>query len=236
MGRPRAVPYFDTHSIRTAPINQGGSSHENRARVLATLAIAGLSAACDDNNSPAAPPGIPSATAISATGSITAKVDEYRALLGEPKNGGAAGPQATGRREINWDGVPAQFDNGDNLFPPDFFNTTVKLGAVFATDRHRIPQRQHAVRGRERRRTRTQFGTFSPNKIFAAVGSNVDRRDVPPRRHDHAGAGERARRGIHRRRHAGRRATSTTTPPTGACSAATRRRRGATPAGSRSSG
>ena len=31
-------------------------------------------------------------------------VDAYRAGLGDPVNGNTAGPLATGRREINWDG------------------------------------------------------------------------------------------------------------------------------------
>ncbi len=143
-----------------------------RARVLAALAIAGIAAACDDNNSPAAPPDIPAATAISATGGITAKVDEYRALLGDPKNGGTAGPQPTGRREISWDGVPGQFDNGDNLFPPDFFNTTVKLGAVFATTGSGFRNDSTLFAGVNAGYA-DQFGFFSANKIFAAVGSNV---------------------------------------------------------------
>ena len=144
------------------------------SRAIAALAILALASACSDDgeDSPAAPPGGPIATALTATGDITAKVDEYRALLGEPRNGGTAGPQTAGRREINWDGVPPQFDNGDNLFPADFFNTNVKLGAVFAT----------AGTGFRNDSTRfdgvnpayaDQFNVFSPNKAFAAVGSNV---------------------------------------------------------------
>jgi len=36
-------------------------------------------------------------------GSIQGTVDEFRAALGDPNNG-SGGPQASGRREINWDG------------------------------------------------------------------------------------------------------------------------------------
>lgn len=36
--------------------------------------------------------------------SIQPAVDAFRAALGEPNNGNAPGPLATGRREINWDG------------------------------------------------------------------------------------------------------------------------------------
>src|SRR5688572_26881673 len=38
------------------------------------------------------------------TASIQATVDQFRADLGNPNNGNAAGPLASGRREINWDG------------------------------------------------------------------------------------------------------------------------------------
>lgn len=145
---------------------------EYRIRVLTTLALLGFATACDDGGDLAAPPITPIATAINATGGITAKVDEYRTLLGEPKNGGAAGPQASGRREINWDGVPAQFNNGDNLFPADFFNTNVKLGAVFATTGSGFRNDSTLFQGVNPTYA-SQLAVFSPTKIFAAVGSNI---------------------------------------------------------------
>ena len=37
-------------------------------------------------------------------GSIQAKVDAFRAALGNPNNGNNPGPLNSGRREINWDG------------------------------------------------------------------------------------------------------------------------------------
>ena len=49
-------------------------------------------------------------------GSIQPEVDAFRAALGEPNNGNAAGPLASGRREINWDGGGA---NGFFAFPRD---------------------------------------------------------------------------------------------------------------------
>jgi hypothetical protein len=144
------------------------------SRVIAAFAILALTGACSDDgaDSPAAPPAGPIATTISASGDITAKVDEYRLLLGDPKNGGTAGPQTSGRREIGWDGVPAQFDNGDNLFPPDFFNATVKLGAVFATGGTGFRNDSTLFDGVNPAYA-DQFKAFSPNKIFAATGSNV---------------------------------------------------------------
>src|SRR5262245_26100021 len=73
------------------------------------------------------------ATTITATGNISAKVDEFRALLGDPANGGTAGEQPAGRREIAWDGAAANPFNNKNDFPATFFNTNAKNGAVFTT-------------------------------------------------------------------------------------------------------
>jgi hypothetical protein len=142
---------------------------------LGVLALLGLAVGCGDYNGGGgiyAPPGGPIATAVTATGDITAKVSEYRTLLGDPKNGGTTGPQPTGRREINWDGVPAQFDNGDNLFPGDFFNSNVKLGAVFTTPGTGFRNDSTLFTGVDSSYA-NQFAFFSANKIFAPVGSNV---------------------------------------------------------------
>ncbi len=141
-------------------------------RSLGAIALLALSlAACDDDDygdgGPTAPPP-PQATVITASGDLTAKRGEYRALLGEPNNGGTAGEQAAGRREIAWDGAGANpFNNKDN-FPADFFNN---LGAVFTTPGTGF--RNDSLKFAEVDASYAeQFSTFSPTKIFAAVGSN----------------------------------------------------------------
>jgi hypothetical protein len=134
------------------------------------LALLGFAAGCDSNGGDVEVG--PIATVVTGTGEITPTVTQYRALLGEPRNGGGAGPQAAGRREIGWDGVPANFDNGDNLFPGDFFNTITKLGAIFTTPGTGFRNDSTRFIG-VNPSYGDQFNFFSANKIFAAVGSNI---------------------------------------------------------------
>src|SRR5262245_29795432 len=65
--------------------------------VVAALAFAGTGVTAQ------AAPIVFSVGGSSATASIQATVDSFRAALGDPNNGNAAGPLASGRREINWD-------------------------------------------------------------------------------------------------------------------------------------
>ena len=152
-------------------------TREQRAIRTFLLAISTtlLIAACyDDENTDYNPtePVPPTPTVVTATGDIKPKVDEYRALLGEPRNGATVpGPAPAGRREVNWEGV-----NGANLnvntFPGDFFNTTTKLGLVMTT-----PGTGLRVSDKDFSDINAAFGdvfnAFSPAKTFAAVGSTI---------------------------------------------------------------
>ncbi len=60
---------------------------------------------------------------------LQAIVDQFRADLGGANNG-AGGTFRTGRRELNWDGVPDSFSEPNN-FPIDFFNVNSPRGAIF---------------------------------------------------------------------------------------------------------
>ena len=103
---------------------------------------------------------------------IDAALAQYRAALGS-LNPNVIGSLTTGRREINWDGVPANLTNTTS-FPAGFFNEAVvgrARGVVFSTDgtgtsvssddfefiNPEYPQ---------------DFRDFSPLKTFAAIGSN----------------------------------------------------------------
>jgi hypothetical protein len=107
-------------------------------------------------------------------------VDAYRALLGEPNNGGTPGSQAAGRREINWDGVPDD-KSAPGLLPADFFNTVTPRGAVFyssAGSRFQVsadsdnPTHTQVRFGNLNAQYPSIFDTFSPERLFTPVGTN----------------------------------------------------------------
>ena len=66
-----------------------------------------------------------------APADIQATVDSFRTALGA-LNPNVAGSFGTGRREINWDGVPDGF-SAPNSLPANFFNSNSPRGAVFST-------------------------------------------------------------------------------------------------------
>ena len=104
---------------------------------------------------------------------ITATRDSFRAAVG---GGTAAGPNGSFggvRREINWDGVPDARSDPKAL-PADFFNVTSPRGVVFST-----PGSDFLVSANSGLATPTLFGfssdfqTFSAQKLFTAVNSNI---------------------------------------------------------------
>ena len=104
---------------------------------------------------------------------IAASLNAYRDALGT-LNANNPGSQPNGRREINWDAVPALFTN-TNDFPGDFFNQAVvgrARGAEFST-----PGTGFRVSDVNFEDVNAdflgQFLFFSPIRTFAAVGSNA---------------------------------------------------------------
>jgi hypothetical protein len=129
--------------------------------------------------------GAPLATAVvvSATGAnaaaIQPTVDAFRTALGT-LNPNVAGSVGSGRREINWDGVPEGSSAPNNL-PLQIFNITSPRGVVFST-----PGTGFQVSATAGNSTATpiEFGnlnpsyptifqTFSSPKLFTPLGSNV---------------------------------------------------------------
>src|SRR5688500_2495069 len=80
-----------------------------------------LITSCEKDDDGNIQPGI----VIKGSDDITIPLDKFRELLGEPLN--TTPGQTTGRREVNWDGVPAALTN-NNAFPFDFFNNTDPAG------------------------------------------------------------------------------------------------------------
>ena len=100
---------------------------------------------------------------------VARELDAFRAALGGVLNAPNTPPAASGRREINWDGVPAALTDVDN-FPADFFDVTSKRGAEFRTSGTGLRVDSSAF-ATVNAGLGTQFKAFSPKKLFMAVGS-----------------------------------------------------------------
>jgi hypothetical protein len=111
---------------------------------------------------------------------IQGTVDDFRGFLGEPNNQANPPNPLGGRREINWDAVPDAFADPNDL-PANFFNVNSPRGAVFDT-----PGTAFRVSANENNPTNTPvrfgsihnqlpqlFSTFSPQRLFTAIDSNI---------------------------------------------------------------
>ncbi|MFN7935194.1 MAG: PEP-CTERM sorting domain-containing protein [Bryobacteraceae bacterium] len=97
---------------------------------------------------------------------IQGKVDSFRAALGT--NNGVGGTFASGRREVNWDGVPAG-STDPSLLPANFFNSNSPRGmelsgsSGFMVSSSDFSSINAAYAG--------QFQEFSSPKLFTGIGS-----------------------------------------------------------------
>jgi hypothetical protein len=104
---------------------------------------------------------------------ITPTRDAFRVAVGGGTTAGANGSFGGLRREINWDGTPDNLSD-PNLLPADFFNTTSPRGVEFST-----PGSGFLVSSNPGTVSPVLFGfpndfqTFSAQKLFTAVGSNI---------------------------------------------------------------
>src|SRR6266571_1481723 len=131
----------------------------------------------EDNTKDFVPPTVFQAAGPNAL-SIQSTVDAFRGALGNPNNGNTPGPLASGRREINWDGGGA---NDTTTAPVTPFNVFLNTrGGQFITPGTGLsqappsggPQGGLAVLFNNPTYG-TIFRTFSPQRLFTAVGSNI---------------------------------------------------------------
>lgn len=145
-------------------------------RVLHPLLLAVIVTACGDGSGK-------KFRVVSASGDIAASVDEFRSLVGGPDNGGAPGYRSSGRRELNWDGVPDELAS-PNFLPMDFFNDTVEpraRGAFLDTPGDGVQVSADssnpagaAVRfGNINPAYVDAFTTYSAERLFSPIDSNV---------------------------------------------------------------
>jgi hypothetical protein len=140
---------------------------------LATLAMVPATAEASGSKQPAV--NVQQAAGTSAA-AIQSAVDAYRADLGT-LNPNVPGSFGSGRREINWDGVPDAFSS-PNAFPPDFFNVNSPRGVVFDTPGSGFEVSANAgvapIEFDNINPTYSSlFTVFSPQRLFTALDSKV---------------------------------------------------------------
>jgi hypothetical protein len=112
---------------------------------------------------------------------IQAAVDQFRADLGGVNNG-VGGSFSTGRREMNWDGVPDKFAE-PNALRFNFFNVNIPRGVVFHSIANIGGNHQFRVSASAASGTAVRFGnidasystifqTFSAERLFHGRFSN----------------------------------------------------------------
>jgi hypothetical protein len=158
------------------PSTHGGGATGKITVRLSLLRVASFTAAVVLTASAAhAAPVVFSAAGASAA-AIQAAVDSFRAALGT-LNPNVAGSFGSGRREINWDGVPAGFSAPNNL-PANFFNSNSPRGVEFSTPGTGFQVSANAGGGLEEFNNidpnySALFAPFSAQKLFTAVGSTI---------------------------------------------------------------
>lgn len=108
---------------------------------------------------------------------IQGTVDQYRKDLGGENNAALPGTQPQGRREINWDGVPAAISS-----PNDFPGATFKNRGLLISSpgvKLQVSTKQDEAAqaaplfGNLNANFPKIFGTFSPEKLFSPVASTI---------------------------------------------------------------
>ena len=140
----------------------------HRIALLAALVGVALTQACSDSSGDiAAPEPTPTPVAVvQLNGDVATQLPAFAASIGDVNNGGEPGFHPSGRRQINWDGVPAQFTNTLD-FPADFFKVR---GAVYGgTTGLRVSDNNFVDINPT---YAAEFAALSTPKLFAPVGTN----------------------------------------------------------------
>jgi hypothetical protein len=160
--------------MKQLPIKKTATRISNAIFTVALFSFIFTACSKDDDDDYVEPK--PLATVVSASGDLTAALAELRHILGDSLN--TTPGKTSGRREVNWDGVPANFTNSDN-FPFDFFNLTDpnggngrKRGLVYANTgtSFRVDSSDFADIDAS---YGAQFDAFSGKRTFAYRGNNV---------------------------------------------------------------
>jgi hypothetical protein len=169
---PHLLPIFYESNLkeeRMRPISKG-----SLVALSFTLVTAAIACSFGGSSEP---------ITIQGAGDITVVVQEYRDLLGD-NNGadpGTRGPD--GYRELNWDSVPDEF-TAPNFYEPDFFNgpeAPRARGIVLNTPGDGLVISANADNpygllprfGHINPQYADIFQTFSAEKLFSPVGSNI---------------------------------------------------------------
>jgi hypothetical protein len=137
------------------------------------LSLAALAAAAALIPAAAQADGVKRTASGATPADITAAVNAFRADIGGANNGAGA-PAASGRREVNWDGVPDNLAD-PNPFPAGFFNVNSPRGLQYDTPGTGFLVSAKAVNPTATpvRFNNPEFQAFSQERLFAPVGSNT---------------------------------------------------------------
>ena len=157
---------------------------------LAALLLEGFGAA----STAAAAPVVTRAAGPNAA-AITPAVNEFGNDLGTLNGGGPPAP--SGRRQIVWDGVPA--DRQSPAFMPE--NQFRNVGALFATPTLGAAFQVSGVNDFANLNATyaTAFDAFSPPRVFAPIGEHEHRHNLRCAGIGQGGRDERVRRRLQRR-------------------------------------
>jgi Calx-beta domain len=134
------------------------------------LSLAAVAAAAALIPAAAQADGVKRTAAGAGPGDITAAIDAFRADIGGANNAGGP-PAASGRREINWDGVPDSAAD-PNPFPGGFF-----LGRGLQLDTagtgFKVSAKAVNPTNTPARFANPEFQAFSQERLFSPIGSTT---------------------------------------------------------------